>query len=96
MSERTKATLAMKRNMTFWNSPIPKKKNVNGISAATGMLRPKTISGARNARSAGKQAARIPSGTPTAADRPNPRQTRLSVTSVLATSLRSPKTRGIA
>lgn len=84
----------MNRNITFWNSPMPNKKNVSGISAATGMLRPKTVSGARNARTAGKQAAKTPSGTPIVAVSPNPRQTRMSVRMVFATSLRSPNTRG--
>ena len=75
---------------------MPNKKNVRGMSAATGMLRPNTVSGARNARTAGKQAAKTPSGTPTAAVSPNPRQTRTSVRSVFATSFRSPNTRGSA
>ena len=86
----------MNRNITFWNSPIPKKKNVSGMSAATGMLRPKIVSGATNDRTAGKQAATTPSGTPIRPLRPNPRQTRPSVTSVLATSRRCPNTSGIA
>ncbi len=96
VSLTTKATLAMNRNITFWNSPIPKKKNVSGISAATGMLRPKIVSGATNARTAGKQAAQTPSGTPTSPASPKPRSTRRSVTSVLATSRRSPNTPGTA
>ena len=94
VSLTTKATLAMNRNITFWNSPMPNRKNVSGMSAATGMLRPKTVSGARNARTAGKQAASTPSGTPTTAVRPKPRQTLASVRTVLATSFRSPNTRG--
>ena len=94
VSLTTKATLAMNKNIIFWNSPIPKKKKVSGIRAATGMLRPKIVSGATNDRTAGKQAASTPSGTPTNPLRPNPRHTRRSVTSVLATSLRSPNTAG--
>ena len=94
VSLTTKATLAMKRNITFWNSPMPNRKNVRGMSAATGMLRPKTVSGARKALTAGKQAASTPSGTPTTAVSPKPKQTRISVRTVFATSLRSPKTRG--
>ncbi|MFM8709392.1 MAG: hypothetical protein ACKOHK_15270, partial [Planctomycetia bacterium] len=39
---------------------MPKKKNICGIRAATGMLRPKIVSGARNARNSAKQAANTP------------------------------------
>ena len=46
VSLTTKATLAMNRNIVFWKLPIPKKKKVSGINAATGMLRPKIASGA--------------------------------------------------
>ena len=60
------------------------------------MLRPKMVSGATNDRTAGKQAASTPSGTPTNPLRPNPRQTRRRVTSALATSRRSPNTPGTA
>ena len=35
-----KATQAMKMNMIFWNSPMPKSEKVSGIRAAMGMLRP--------------------------------------------------------
>ena len=96
VSPTTNATLATNKNMIFWNSPIPNRKNVKGISAATGMFRPNTLSGAMKARTGGKQAATTPSGTPTRPLNPKPRQTRPSVTSVFATSRRWPNTSGNA
>ena len=44
-----KATQAMKMNITFWNSPMPKRANVKGMTAATGMLRPMITSGPKKA-----------------------------------------------
>ena len=50
-----KATTAMKMNITFCGSPMPNSANVSGISAAMGMLRPNTFTGAKNALIQGKQ-----------------------------------------
>ena len=57
VSIMTNATPAMKMNITFCISPMPKNANVSGISAAMGMLRPKTFSGAREGVDPGKAAA---------------------------------------
>ena len=51
------ATQAMKMNMIFWNSPMPNSENVSGIRAATGMLRPMIVSGAKKALTRRKAAA---------------------------------------
>ncbi len=42
-------TQAMKMNITFWTSPMPNAAKVSGIRAASGMLRPKIVSGSRKA-----------------------------------------------
>ena len=81
------ATHAMKMNITFCRSPIPKKKNVSGIKAASGMLRPKITTRERGRRGSRKSnRPGCPSGTPTASARANPSVTRRSVTNVLRVS----------
>ncbi len=62
---------------------------LKGMRAAIGMLRPKMMSGDRNAATGEKQPARIPSGTATATAKQNPRHTRFNVIAVLAISPRS-------
>ena len=64
-SENTNGTQAMKMNITFCVSSIPNHRIVSGISAATGMLRPKSASGAPAASKTRHEPARMPSGTPT-------------------------------
>ena len=79
VSQTTNATQAMKMNMIFCSSPMPKSEKVKGISAATGMLRPNRVIGRKNACTLGKQPHSTPSGTPTSAARPNPERRRRSV-----------------
>ena len=57
VSHTTNATQAMKMNITFCISPMPKSENVSGISAATGMLRPNKVSGMKKACTRRKAAA---------------------------------------
>ena len=84
-----KATQAMKMNITFWNSPMPKRANVKGMTAATGTLRPMITSGPKNALIRRKQPQTTPSGTPTTAAKANPSTTRLRLTNRLRVSSRS-------
>ena len=88
-SEYTNGTHAMKMNITFCASSIPNHKIVSGISAATGRLRPNSASGAPAASTTRHDPAMTPSGTPTAAARPNPMSTRFRVAAMLWTSARS-------
>ena len=89
VSQTMKATHAMKMNITFWNSPIPKSEKVKGIKAATGMLRPNKVIGMKNACIRGKQPQSTPRGTPTSAPRPNPSDSRRNVVSRLRVKARS-------
>ena len=88
-SEYTNGTHAMKMNITFCVSSMPNHRIVNGISAATGRLRPNNASGAPAASTTRHDPATTPSGTPTRAASPNPISTRLSVAAMLSTSARS-------
>ena len=89
VSEMTNATQAMKMNITFCSSPMPKSEKVSGMSAATGMLRPNSVSGRKKALIRGKQPQSTPSGTPTRAASPNPSATRRRVVSRLRVKARS-------
>ena len=91
-----KATQAMKMNITFWNSPMPNRAKVKGMTAATGMLRPMITSGPKKALIRRKQPQTTPSGTPTATARANPSTTRLRLTSRLRVNSRSNHKRGKA
>ncbi len=77
------ATQAMKMNMIFWNSPIPNSESVRGITAATGILRPTIISGAKKALDAAETAAEHAQRNPHQGRQPKPRTTRFRLTSVL-------------
>ena len=94
VSEYTNGTQAMKMNITFCVSSMPNQRIVSGMSAATGRLRPKSASGAPAAAITRQAPARIPSGTPTRAARPNPTSTRRRVAATLCKSARSLKSAG--
>ena len=83
VSENTNGTVAMKMNIIFWVSPIPNHKMVRGMSAAMGILRPNSASGA----AAASTSATIPPaprpGTPTRTASPNPPSTRCNVAATL-------------
>ncbi len=94
----TNATQAIKMNITFWNSPMPNSDKVSGITAATGMLRPPIIKGAKKAFTRRKQPQIMPKGMPTIAASPKPRVTRFKLARVFRVSawsnqrlLKSPK-----
>ena len=91
-----KATQAMKMNITFWNSPMPNRAKVKGMTAATGMLRPMITSGPKKALIRRKQPQTMPSGTPTPTAKANPSTTRLRLTSRLRVNSRSNHKRGKA
>ena len=62
---------------------------MRGISAATGMLRPNSASGAKAASTTRYAPARMPRGTPTSTASANPASTRRSVAAMLSSSARS-------
>ena len=79
----------MKMNITFCVSSMPNQRMVSGISAATGMLRPNSASGAPAASITRQEPARIPSGTPTSDRQPEADEHARSVAAMLCTSARS-------
>ena len=82
-----KATQAMKMNITFWNSPMPNRAKVKGMTAATGMLRPMITSGPKKALIRRKQPQTTPSGTPTTTAKANPSTTPLEADQQIAGQL---------
>ena len=70
-------------------APAPHKKQDIPIRAAMGTLRPKIVSGPKNAEIRGKHPQRTPRGTPTRMAMPNPKQTRLRLAKMLRVSARS-------
>ena len=77
VSKVTKATVAMKMNITFCSSSVPNQMMVSGTTAAMGTLRKKTTSGAMKAPTRRKVPARMPRGRPTMMARPKPSSTRV-------------------